>query len=169
MRLAFRSLQPTKIYDSISNKRINIFRENNGTIASMDLCTVLLNKIRPKATANTEIHNKPCESCDIGQRCFPLVTLSYSSASICHACFQSKRITAGSGDKYMSMGNFAPLSVFYHSNTSTVKLKIQDLYYYEAMTSWCPRCIYKRYTNRTSAFQFRFFPRKLVYRQLRAH
>ena len=33
----------------------------------MNLCTVLLwnKQIRPKATTNAEIHNKPCKSCDM--------------------------------------------------------------------------------------------------------
>ena len=34
---------------------------------------------------------------------YPISNHSYSSASICHACFQSKSITASSPDKYMSM------------------------------------------------------------------
>ena len=40
-RLALRLPQLTT-NENISNKKINIFSENNGTMALMDLCTVLL-------------------------------------------------------------------------------------------------------------------------------
>ena len=59
----------------------------------------------------SKIHNKPCKSCDMfdNKRLYVVSvvshwqSVSYSSTSICHACFQSKRITASSPDKYMSM------------------------------------------------------------------
>ena len=83
---------------------INIFRENIGTTTSMDLCTVLchfrINKILPKATTNTEIHNKPYESCDMfDDMRFPLAIILIFVSFNLKRCFQSKSITASSPDR----------------------------------------------------------------------
>ena len=106
----------------------------------MDLCTCYfrINKIRPKATTNTEIHNKPCESCDMfDDKRLYLVrvvshwqSLSYSLASICHACFQSKSITASSPDKYMSMAfseSLIPVHVQLFAKTTLVLMRLRNL------------------------------------------
>ena len=59
-------------------------------------------------------------------------SLSYSSASICHACFQSTSITASSPDKYMSMVNTRQNVRFQIS--SSVNEQKSDSFSYARMT-----------------------------------
>ena len=89
-RLALR-LPSLTTNDNISHEKINIFSENNGTMASMDLCTVLLlNKQNPtnsndqqKCITSYENHATCSRTSVCGQRCIPLaITLIFVSFNL---------------------------------------------------------------------------------------
>ena len=89
-------------------------------------CYFRINKIRPKATTSTEIHNKPMrimrhvrrQAFICGQRCFPVaITLIFVSFNLppfathafCQKALQQAVQIKGPPDKYMSM--FGPCYV----------------------------------------------------------